>query len=137
MIDFDLISREVVAPGHRSGALNSIRKAFGDGVIQADGTLDRGALGKMIFTDPTLRSRLNWIMKVPIWTAFFWHVVQLTRQGHREILLDVPLLFEGKISLLCSETIVVYVSPEVQQERLMKRGQTRPTCDLRAVAATQ
>jgi len=123
LLDFDLIAREVVTPGHPSGALQSIRRRFGDGVLQADGSLDRAKLGAIIFGDAQARAKLNKAMQWPIWRTFLLHAGRLFFcEGRREVVLDVPLLFESKISAICSENIVVYTSPDVQKERLMKRG---------------
>lgn len=123
LLDFDLIAREVVAPGHPSGALQAIRRRFGDGVLQADGGLDRAKLGAIIFGDAKARANLNAAMQWPIWRTFIMHAARLFFcEGRREVVLDVPLLFESKISAICSETIVVYCTPEVQKERLIKRG---------------
>ena len=121
VIDFDLISREVVQPGHRTGALEKIRKVFGEKVIKQDGTLDREALGQIIFNDGKKRATLSRLMKLPIWSTFALKALQLTREGHRDIILDVPLLFESKLNLLCTETVCVTVNPEIQQARLMLR----------------
>ena len=122
LIDFDLIAREVVVPGHRSGGLEKVVAAFGPGVLKQDGTLDRAKLGGLIFHDAGARARLNWCLKVPIWSTFFRRAASMFFvEGRREIILDVPLLFESKLSALCSETVVVFVRPEVQRARLMAR----------------
>ena len=128
LLDFDLIAREVVTPGHPSGALQSIRRRFGDGVLQADGSLDRAKLGAIIFGDAQARAKLNKAMQWPIWRTFLLHAGRLFFcERRREVVLDVPLLFESKISAICSENVVVYTSPDVQKERLMKRGTHRQT----------
>jgi len=122
VIDFDAIAREVVVPGHRSGALQAVRKAFGDGVLREDGTLDRAKLGAIIFNDPTARARLSATMRPAIWSTFARQALHLFfREGHREVVLDVPLLYESGLSWLCSDCVVVYVSEETQRARLMQR----------------
>ena len=60
VVDADAISREVVEPGQP--ALNAIRHAFGDQVIAEDGSLDRGALGRIVFADELARQLLNGIV---------------------------------------------------------------------------
>ena len=47
VVDGDLLSRELTAPG--GPALPAIRETFGDGVFHADGTLNRRALGDVVF----------------------------------------------------------------------------------------
>lgn len=57
VIDADQVAREVVGPGRP--ALDQIRERFGPAVMRADGTLDRKALGKMVFADAGARAELN------------------------------------------------------------------------------
>lgn len=60
VVDADALSREVVEPGEP--ALDAIRTAFGEDVVLPDGTLDRAALGRIVFTDEAARTRLNAIV---------------------------------------------------------------------------
>ena len=60
VLDADETAREVVEPG--SPALRDVIARFGDSVIKSDGTLDRGALGTLVFTDAGKRSILNSIL---------------------------------------------------------------------------
>src|SRR5487761_2247028 len=57
VVDSDQLAREVVQPG--TPALAQIVDRFGPGVIDADGTLDRAALGAIIFASPEARAALN------------------------------------------------------------------------------
>ena len=57
VIDADALAREVVEPGEP--AYKDILTEFGAGVVQADGTLDRKALGAIVFADPARRKRLE------------------------------------------------------------------------------
>ncbi len=59
IIDYDKLARDVVEPG--SPALDAIAERFGPGVIAADGTLDRPALGAVVFADATARKDLEGI----------------------------------------------------------------------------
>jgi dephospho-CoA kinase len=91
-------------------------------VLREDGTLDRAKLGQIIFNDPSARARLSRTMRPAIWLTFLRKALHLFfREGHREVLLDVPLLFESGLSWLCSDTLIVYVGPETQRARLMAR----------------
>ena len=49
IVDGDLLSRELTAEG--GAALGDIRAAFGDGVFHPDGTLNRRALGAVVFAE--------------------------------------------------------------------------------------
>lgn len=57
VVDADVIAREVVEPG--TPGLAAIAREFGPGVIAADGSLDRAALGAIIFGDEAARAKLN------------------------------------------------------------------------------
>src|SRR6266508_43825 len=57
VIDADAVAREVVAPG--TPGLAEVTGIFGPGVLRPDGSLDRPALGEIVFADPELRARLN------------------------------------------------------------------------------
>ena len=61
VVDGDLLSRELTAPG--GPALPAIRKAFGDGVLLPDGTLNRRALGDVVFASDAARQRLDSLIR--------------------------------------------------------------------------
>ena len=61
IVDGDVLSRELTAPG--GGALGDIRAAFGEGVFHPDGTLNRRALGSVVFADDKARDTLDHIMQ--------------------------------------------------------------------------
>ena len=65
-VDADLLAREVVEPG--TPGLAAIASEFGPGVIAADGSLDRPALGAIVFSDPEKRLALNAITHPAIWS---------------------------------------------------------------------
>ncbi len=65
VVDADAIAREVVEPG--TPGLDAIRRRFGEGVIAPDGTLDRAALGAIVFSDPAARADLNGITHPAVW----------------------------------------------------------------------
>jgi dephospho-CoA kinase len=79
VIDFDLISREVVAPN--SSCLNAIAKEFGEDVLLPDGNLDRAKLGEIIFSDVSKRRKLDAIMKRPIMMRFLWLLLKFFLLG--------------------------------------------------------
>lgn len=121
LIDFDIIARYVVEP-HQKHTLQKIKRAFGDDVLRADGTLDRDRLGQRIFGDRDKARRLNGIMKVPILTKFALDAFKLfVFQGAQIVVLDVPLLYESKLDILCHQTVVVYADQETELKRLMVR----------------
>ena len=115
---------------------------FGDGVLKADQTIDREALGKIVFADPAARRKLNSITHPEIFKQIFLQllksvlrVVALSHfsidaslisffQGDRVVYLDIPLLFEsGRVlTSLCHEIAVVSVDADTQLQRLTLRN---------------
>lgn len=121
VIDADQVAREVVAPG--TPGLAEIVAAFGSGVLQPDGSLDRQLLGEIVFSDDALRGRLNAIVHP--------RVGERMREigeaaGQPEIMVhEIPLLAENGLAAAFDVVVVVDVPPQVQVERLVSiRGMT-------------
>lgn len=94
IVDADLLAREVVEPG--TPGLASIRRRFGDAVIAADGSLDRAALGSLVFGDPSARADLNAITHPAVWRAALDRFAQAEASDPDAIVVyDVPLLVEA------------------------------------------
>jgi dephospho-CoA kinase len=123
VIDADEIAREVTQPG--SIALCLVRWRFGRDVFHADGALNRTALGRLIFADPSKRRRLNAVTHPFIIAAMIRQLVVAAVFRMRTIIvLDTPLLYEsGTLLPFCSSVVVVACAPEQQLERLVKRSQ--------------
>lgn len=108
IIDADVLAREVVEPG--SPALAIIASEFGPAVIRADGSLDRAALGSMIFRDPQLRDRLNAITHPQIWKRAQELIAEAESKDPRAVVVyDVPLLAESKTGRALNFDLVVVV----------------------------
>ena len=119
IVDGDRISRRLTAAD--GPALPEIRAAFGDGVFQADGSLDRKALGSRVFSDDAERRRLNGIMQ-PLILAEIGRETEAARAaGAAVCVLDMPLLFEEGLDRLCDETWCVWLPREIQLRRLTER----------------
>jgi len=122
MIDFDLLAREVVAPGQP--AFQEIVDYFGQEVIGEDGALDRKRLSGIVFRDPTRRRMLEGMTHPRILAAFVHQVRQLIEKDpHAIVQAVVPLLFETHLEPLVHKVLVVYVSPDTQVDRLTRRDQ--------------
>jgi len=132
VVDADQLAREVVAVG--SSGLAAVRERFGDGVIAADGSLDRRALGEVVFADPRARRDLEAITH-PLIDERTRLLVQLAEPG-RIVVHDVPLLVELRLSGAYHLTVVVDADPDVRMARLTgQRGLTE--ADARARIAAQ
>lgn len=119
VIDGDQISRELTCPG--GAALPDIRSAFGEAYLNADGSLNRRKMGRLVFSDPRAREKLDHLMAP--------HLMEVTRDRIREAqasgaqlcFLDMPLLFEKGYDRLCDTVWCVWLPEDLQLNRLMQR----------------
>jgi len=133
VLDADQLARQVVAPG--SAALQEIARVFGPAVLARDGSLDRKALGALVFADPALRRRLEAITHPAIRAAMLAETARLSEAGHDLIFYDAPLLFEVGLDQAMALTVVVWAPPEAQLARLMARdGLARAEAEARLAA---
>jgi dephospho-CoA kinase len=132
VIDSDRLAREVVEPGTQG--LAEIVAAFGEDVLAEDGSLDRGRLAAMVFTDDTARARLNAIVH-PLVGA---RTVELMGQAPPDgvVVHDVPLLVENNLAPNYHLVIVVDAPVETRVHRLCtERGMSEE--DARARISSQ
>ncbi len=126
VVDADRLAREVVEPG--SNALEAIRLRFGDSVIRSDGSLDRAALGTIIFSSQADRHALNEITHPAVWeraTKLF--AAARARDPNAIVVYEVPLLVEGNTRRAIDFTLIVVARAdrETQKDRLIRlRGMT-------------
>jgi dephospho-CoA kinase len=116
VIDYDLMAREAVAVG--TPALAAIVARFGPGVLLADGTLDRPALGAVVFGDEDARRELEAITH-PAIGALAWERDGAAPDG-AVIVHDHPLLVETGLAELMDMVVVVDAPEEVQIDRLVR-----------------
>ena len=132
-VDADSISRALTAPGGE--ALPAIREAFGEGVFLPDGTLDRRALGELVFSDEGKREKLNALLHPMILTQMERELDAIRLQGAPAAMLDVPLLYEAGMEPLADEVWVVSAPKNVQVGRLMRRDGFTKEEALRRIAS--
>lgn len=119
VVSADEIARDIVAPG--SPAAKDIRALFGDEVFLADGTLDRPALGQIVFADEEARRRLENITHPRIREEMGRRIAVAAEEGHI-VVAEIPLLFESEPArTLVDVTVVVATDEDVQLGRLMAR----------------
>ena len=121
VVDADAISRRVTGAG--GAVLGRIRGVFGDGVITADGALDRSAMAGLIFSDPSARRRLEALTlpRIALEAA-----QEMERAGAGGVAVyDVPLLVEQGMADLFDSVVVVESPLEQRLERLERRGLER------------
>jgi dephospho-CoA kinase len=136
IIDADAVAREVVAPGTRG--LAEITAAFGPGVLDAGGALDRGRLGEIVFADSALLGKLNAIVH-PLVAE---RMLEIERAAPPDAIVvhDVPLLAENRLAGQYDVVVVVDVPTGVQLDRLtrqrgMPEDQARERMDAQASRA--
>lgn len=121
VIDADLLSREVVAPG--TDGLAAVRERFGPGVIGADGALDRPALGELVFSDEGARRDLEGIIH-PRVRERAAKLAAAAPQGS-PVVQDIPLLVETGQAGDFDLVLVVQAPGEQRVQRMVDdRGMT-------------
>jgi len=118
VIDADHAARWVVEPGRP--ALEQIARHFGQGVLQADGQLDRAALRKLIFEVPEQRRWLEALLHPLIAEEIISH---LARAESPYAILVSPLLIESGQSRMTQRILVIDVPQQLQIERTLQRDQ--------------
>jgi dephospho-CoA kinase len=117
VFDADLYAREAVELG--SPILMRIIEHFGDAVQSSDGTLNRSALGQIIFHDPVAKQWLESQIHPFVRQRF---QEEISRLDSSTVVLVIPLLFEAKLENTVTEIWVVSCSPTHQIKRLMQRN---------------
>ena len=119
-IDADIVAREVVEPG--TEGLEAIVDAFGSNVLHDDGTLNREALGAIVFHNEEKRQLLNGCLKTHIRNRILELTSQYESVNTPILIYDIPLLIEGEWYTMMDEVWLVYVNESTQIERLMSRN---------------
>lgn len=134
VIDADVLARDAVAEG--SAGLRAIRDTFGDAVLAPDGTLDRSALGALVFADPDARAQLNAIVHPEVHRLYRERLAAVESTNPRAIVVyDVPLLVEARSADEFTLVVVVHAPAEQRVERLVAlRGLDRASAQQRVSA---
>ena len=119
-IDADIVAREVVEPGTKG--LQAIVDVFGLNVLHDDGTLNREALGAIVFHNEEKRLQLNSCLKEHIRNRIMELTANYEEQDTPVLIYDIPLLIEGEWYTMMDEVWLVYVNELIQIERLMSRN---------------
>jgi dephospho-CoA kinase len=117
-IDTDRLAREAVAPG--SPGLAAVAQRFGAHIVREDGTLDRAALARIVFSDRTARADLEAIVHPDVYRRIREWFAQLPH-GTPVAMADIPLLFETGHEHDFDAVVVAACAPEEQLRRLVAR----------------
>lgn len=132
VIDADALAHGLTAP--EGAAIPTIRAAFGAGVIDASGALDRARMRRLAFADASARKRLEAILH-PMIRAETDRLARRARSAY--VILMIPLLIEsGDPHTRCDRVLVVDCPAEEQIRRAMARS-ALPRADVEAIMATQ
>jgi len=115
IIDADTIARQML-----DRHSEKVVEAFGDRILDLSGTIDRKALGKIVFENPEERRRLEALLHPPIREEIRLQSEEQERLG-KPYLIDIPLFFETGSDYSIGHSIVVYAPREIQLQRLRKR----------------
>lgn len=132
VIDADQVAREVVEPGEP--ALEAIVARFGEGVRRGDGTLDREALGKIVFAQPAALRDLEAITHPAVRPRIVALVGAAEDAEADAVVIEAIRLIEGGLAKICDEVWLVTCDPDDQRERLRGRGASPETADQRIAA---
>lgn len=119
IVDADVLSREVVAPG--TPGLAAVRRRFGPDAVRRDGTMDRVRIAQIVFKDKRARLDLEAIIHPAVQKAIDEFFAALPKRTPFAVA-DIPLLFETGREKQFDKIVVVACPRELQLERLMERN---------------
>ena len=125
-VDADSIVHELQAPN--TPMLRAMAEAFGDHIINEDGSLNRQAVSDIVFRDEDARAKLGLIVHPPVIAEMMRRAEEGRKNGDPLVVVDIPLYFEGQRrgtgSAAASNydaSILAWVPAQVQIERTMSR----------------
>ncbi|MFF2390269.1 dephospho-CoA kinase [Agromyces sp. NPDC058104] len=118
-LDADELARRVVEPG--TPGLAAIVAEFGDGVLRADGSLDRVRLGELVFADDAARARLNAIVHPAVRELSGRLIAKAEAENPDAVVVyDVPLLVEASVDHPFDLIVVTNAPRKTQVKRLVE-----------------
>ena len=129
VVDADEVARDVTAPG--TPGHDAVLEAFGDDVRRPDGTLDRAALARLVFSDPPALRRLESIVHPLVRPAIRERLDRAVDAAAPVVVIEAIKLVEGGLAELCDEVWLVDCRPQDQRSRLAARGMAATEADRR------
>lgn len=120
VVDADIEARLAVMKGEP--AYFKIIEAFGRELLLDNGDIDRQKLGSIIFHQADKRQMLNEIVHPEVRKRMRDQAEKAKKNGEEVVVLDIPLLFESKLTYMVDKTLLVYVDAETQLQRLIARN---------------
>ncbi len=135
VVDADALAHRVTAPG--GAAIEPIRARFGSGVLAADGSLDRAAMRRLAFGDPTAKRDLEAIVHPMVRTHALSEAVAHAKRGAPYIVFAIPLLVESGDWSRRVDRVLVVDCPAAQQVRRVERRSGLERAQIRSIIAQQ
>ncbi len=132
VLDTDVVARELVAPGQP--ALADISAAFGLGIVDAQGQLDRAELARRVFDDSAARQRLEAILHPRIYDVWTAWIREKALEGHGLGAVVIPLLYEKDYGSHFQVILALGCSSQTQRQRLHQRQWSDRVIDQRLAA---
>jgi dephospho-CoA kinase len=120
VIDADRVARDVLAPG--TPELAAVTERFGAELVDAEGVLDRAALGRIVFTDHAALRALEAIVHPAVRPRILAAIEAAEAAGAAAVVVEAIKLIEGGLAELCDEVWLVTCATAIQRERLAGRG---------------
>ena len=119
VLDADVIYHQLLNPP--SPCLNDLVCSFGNEILNPDGTLNRRALGNIVFTDARALETLNHISHRFVMEEIRRRLEQYRAYGVQAAVLDAPQLFEAGANADCNIIVAVLADPDLRMDRIMRR----------------
>ena len=120
LIDADVVGHEAYTP--HAEAWQQVVEAFGEGILQPSGEIDRRSLGAIVFSDPEQLARLNGIMHPLMARMVREKIEALEAEGAEVVVVEAALLFEAGWDSLVQEVWVTDSSEDAVIHRLSQRN---------------
>jgi dephospho-CoA kinase len=133
IVDADVLARRAVETG--TAAYASIVERWGTSILATDGLLDRGALRRIVFSEPQELEQLNAIVHPEVERMRAALVEQARQRGDRVVVCDIPLLFERKMTEGFDRIVLVDAPRPVRLERLVRDRGLREAEAMAMIAA--
>jgi dephospho-CoA kinase len=132
VVDADAVARAVTASGEP--AHDAILARFGAAVRAPDGSLDRAALARVVFADPSALRDLEVIVHPAVRPRILVVIEAADAAGAPAVVVEAIKLVEGGLAALCDEVWLVDCAPETQRARLLARGMSASDAHRRIAA---
>lgn len=112
----DLVGHEVMEPGHE--AYEQVVKAFGQEIVSEDKTIDRKALGAIVFADEKKRMILNRIIHPAVRQEILRRLKEAELSHLSSVVVEAALFLEENYDAFCDETWYIYTDEKIRRQRL-------------------